>query len=111
VFRRVYRHGDVDAAFARAAVVLRERFTHARCAAVPMEPRGVLADWDGDTLTVWASTQVPSPLRSVLAASLGLPETRVRVIAPDVGGGFGLKTHVFPRSWRWRRPRGSSGGP
>jgi len=96
VFRRVYRHGDVDAAFARAAVVLRERFTHARCAAVPMEPRGVLADWDGDTLTVWASTQVPSPLRSVLAASLGLPETRVRVIAPDVGGGFGLKTHVFP---------------
>ena len=96
VFRRAYRHGDVDAAFAGAAIVLRERFTHARCAAVPMEPRGVLADWDGDTLTVWSSTQVPSPLRAVLAASLALPETRVRVIAPDVGGGFGLKTHVFP---------------
>ena len=96
VFRRVHRHGDVDAAFARAAVVLRERFTHARCAAVPMEPRGVLADWDGETLTVWASTQVPSALRATLAASLRLDETRVRVIAPDVGGGFGLKTHVFP---------------
>jgi len=45
---------------------------------------------------VWSSTQVPSPLRAALAASLALPETRVRVIAPDVGGGFGLKTHVFP---------------
>jgi aerobic carbon-monoxide dehydrogenase large subunit len=96
VFRRAHRRGDVDAAFRGAAVVIRERFTHARCAAVPLEPRGVLADWDGDTLTVWASTQVPSMLRSALAASLALPETRVRVIAPDVGGGFGLKTHVFP---------------
>ncbi|HEU5193213.1 MAG TPA: molybdopterin cofactor-binding domain-containing protein, partial [Methylomirabilota bacterium] len=96
VFRRPYRHGDVDAVFARAAVVLREQFTHGRCAAAPMEPRGVLADWDGESLTVWSSTQVPSALRSALAESLGLPETRVRVIAPDVGGGFGLKTHVFP---------------
>jgi carbon-monoxide dehydrogenase large subunit len=96
VFRRAYRHGDVDAVFRSAAVVLRERFTHERCAAVPLEPRGVLADWDGEALTVWASTQVPSALRSALAASLGLEETRVRVIAPDVGGGFGLKTHIFP---------------
>jgi aerobic carbon-monoxide dehydrogenase large subunit len=63
---------------------------------VPLEPRGVLADWDGESLTVWASTQVPSVLRSTLAAALGLPETRVRVLAPDVGGAFGLKTHVLP---------------
>ena len=96
VFRRAYRHGDVDAVFAGAATVLRERFSHGRCAAAPLEPRGVLADWDGDTLTVWASTQIPSVLRSALAAALGLAETRVRVVAPDVGGGFGLKTHVFP---------------
>jgi aerobic carbon-monoxide dehydrogenase large subunit len=96
IFRRAYRQGDVDAVFARAPVVLRERFSHGRCAAVPLEPRGVAADWDGDTLTVWASTQVPSALRSALAANLGLDETRVRVIAPDVGGGFGLKTHIFP---------------
>jgi carbon-monoxide dehydrogenase large subunit len=96
VFRRPYRYGDVDAVFARAAVVVRERFTHGRCVAAPMEPRGVLADWDGDALTVWSSTQVPSALRSTLAESLGLPETRVRVVAPDVGGGFGLKTHIFP---------------
>jgi carbon-monoxide dehydrogenase large subunit len=96
VFRRAYRHGDVEAAFAAAPVVLGERFTHGRCLAAPLEPRGVVADWDGDVLTVWSSTQVPSMLRSALAAHLGLGETGVRVLVPDVGGGFGLKTHVFP---------------
>jgi carbon-monoxide dehydrogenase large subunit len=96
LFRRVYRHGDVDAAFARAPVVLGERFTHGRCAAVPLEPRGAIADWDGETLTLWASTQVPTILRTALAAALGLAATRVRVVVPDVGGGFGLKVHVFP---------------
>jgi aerobic carbon-monoxide dehydrogenase large subunit len=96
LFRREARRGDVDAVFAAAPVVLRERFTHGRLAAVPLEPRGVLADWDGESLTVWASTQVPSVLRSTLAAVLGLPEPRVRVLAPDVGGAFGLKTHVLP---------------
>jgi aerobic carbon-monoxide dehydrogenase large subunit len=96
LFRRSSRRGDVDTIFAAAPVVLAERFTHGRLAAMPMEPRGIVADWDGDTLTGWASTQVPSLLRSTLAASLGLDETRIRVIAPDVGGAFGLKTHVFP---------------
>jgi carbon-monoxide dehydrogenase large subunit len=96
LFRRAYRRGDVDGVFAGAAVVLRERFTHGRCAAVPLEPRGVVADWDGETLTVWASTQTPSILRGALAAALGLAATRVRVVVPDVGGGFGLKVHVFP---------------
>ena len=94
--RREARRGDVDAVFAATPLVLRERFTHGRLAAVPLEPRGVLADWDGESLTVWASTQIPSVLRSTLAAALGLPETRVRVVAPDVGGAFGLKTHVLP---------------
>jgi carbon-monoxide dehydrogenase large subunit len=93
--RRGGRRGDVEGAFARAPLVLRERFTHGRVAAAPMEPRGVVADWDGDALTVWASTQIPSVLRSTLASALGLDEPRVRVLAPDVGGGFGLKTHVF----------------
>ena len=96
LFRRGWRHGDVDAVFAAAPIVLRERFTHGRLAAAPMEPRGVLADWDGEALTVWASTQIPSILRSALATALGLQETRIRVVAPDVGGAFGLKTHVFP---------------
>ncbi|MBI4269896.1 MAG: xanthine dehydrogenase family protein [Candidatus Rokubacteria bacterium] len=96
LFRRVFRQGDVDGAFARAAYVLRETFEHGRCAPSPLEPRGVLADWDGETLTVWASTQTPSILREALARTLGLAEPRVRVVSPDVGGGFGLKMHVFP---------------
>jgi carbon-monoxide dehydrogenase large subunit len=96
LFRRAHRHGDVDGVFAGAAIVLSERFTHGRCAAVPLEPRGVVADWDGESLTVWASTQTPSILRGALAAALGLDATRVRVVVPDVGGGFGLKMHVFP---------------
>ena len=96
LFRRSHVSGDVDGAFARAAVTIRETFTHGRVTASPLEPRGVVAAWDGDTLTVWASSQTPSLLRSVLAAALALPETRVRVVTPDVGGGFGMKMHVFP---------------
>jgi aerobic carbon-monoxide dehydrogenase large subunit len=96
LFQRAYSRGDVDAVFARASIVLRERFTHGRCAAVPLEARGIVADWDGESLTVWASTQTPSILRGALTAALGLPATRVRVVVPDVGGGFGLKVHVFP---------------
>jgi carbon-monoxide dehydrogenase large subunit len=96
LFRRALRQGDVAAAFARAPVVLTETFEHARCTASPLEPRGMLADWDGETLTVWSSTQIPSSVQAALARALDLPETRVRVLAPDVGGGFGLKTHVFP---------------
>ena len=82
--------------FAAAPLTFTETFTHGRCAAVPMEPRGAIADWDGDSLTVWASTQTPSILRTALAGALGLTLSRVRVIVPDVGGGFGLKVHVFP---------------
>ncbi|MGH7392234.1 MAG: xanthine dehydrogenase family protein molybdopterin-binding subunit, partial [Candidatus Rokuibacteriota bacterium] len=96
IFHRTWRQGDVERAFATAAVVVGETFTHGRVAPSPMEPRGVVADWDGETLTAWASTQTPWILRSALAASLGLDEARVRVIVPDVGGGFGLKVHVFP---------------
>jgi carbon-monoxide dehydrogenase large subunit len=96
LFRRSHRAGDVDGAFANAPLALRETFEHARCAPSPLEPRAIIADWDGETLTVWASTQTPSIMLTALASSLGLPETRIRVVAPDVGGAFGLKTHVFP---------------
>jgi len=66
--------------------------------ALPLEGRGVVASWDGATqsLTVWASTQMPHVLRAEVARVLGIGETAVRVIATDVGGGFGLKAHVFP---------------
>ncbi len=88
--------GEVDRAFAAAAVVLRESFTHARCSAAPMEPRGIVAEWEGEQLTVWSGTQIPFVLRSALASALALSESRVRVIVPDTGGGFGQKMHVWP---------------
>jgi carbon-monoxide dehydrogenase large subunit len=96
LFRRGFASGDVDRAFAGAAIVVRETFEHARCAPSPLEPRGVVADWDGQTLTVWASSQTPYLLRTALARALGLDDMRVRVVVPDVGGGFGLKMQVFP---------------
>ncbi|MGE3913611.1 MAG: xanthine dehydrogenase family protein molybdopterin-binding subunit, partial [Chloroflexota bacterium] len=92
--RRVY--GDVDGAFARAAHRVTTTARHHRIAGVPMEPRGLLVRPEADGgLMVWASTQAPHRLRSSLAAGLGLAEDRIRVIAPDVGGGFGLKGSMY----------------
>jgi len=90
--------GDVAAAFRDAHVVVAERFRTGRHMALPLEGRGVVASWDGATesLTVWASTQMPHVLRAEIARVIGIGETAVRVIATDVGGGFGLKAHVFP---------------
>lgn len=90
--------GDPDAAFAAADHTLSFTFTTQRYAAVPMETRAVVASYDvyEDMLTVWDSTQVPHLARTCISDRLGHPEHRVRVIAPDVGGGFGLKCVVFP---------------
>ena len=96
LFERRHRHGDVERAFAAAAVVVRETFHHARLSASPLEPRGVIARWEGDALTVWTGTQVPHIVRAALAQAFGLAERQVRVIVPDTGGGFGQKMHVMP---------------
>jgi carbon-monoxide dehydrogenase large subunit len=90
--------GDIDTAMARAPHRLSRRFYHHRYAAVPMECRGVISAHDprNDTLTIWSSTQVVHWVRREAASLLGLPEARVRCIAPDVGGGFGGKGHVYP---------------
>jgi carbon-monoxide dehydrogenase large subunit len=96
LFQREWQRGEVEGIFAAAPLVLRERFSHGRLAPVPLEARAMMADWDGVTLTVWASTQSPSVLRSALATALDLSESRLRVVVPDVGGGFGLKVHIFP---------------
>jgi carbon-monoxide dehydrogenase large subunit len=85
------RAGDPERAFAAAARVVAVEVRQARLAGVPLEPRGVAAQWDGAGLTVWSSTQVPHRIRDELARLLGLPVEGVRVIAPDVGGGFGVK--------------------
>ena len=89
--------GDPDGVFAQAQHVIRETFTMERGAAMAMECRGVLARWESHegALTCWISTQGPIPIRNGLAAIFHLPEHKVRVIAPDVGGGFGPKIMLF----------------
>ena len=90
--------GDVTRGFAQAHVVVEARLSVPRVAAMPIEPRGVVAQPDAPDgrLTVWASTQMPFAVRAAVAAALDLAEEQVRVIAPDVGGGFGAKGHVYP---------------
>jgi carbon-monoxide dehydrogenase large subunit len=88
------RGGDVEAAFARSDVqIVKGRFNNPRVLPVPMETRGAAARYDPGTggLTFWASTQFPHAMRTRMAEMLGLAENDVRVIAPDVGGGFGAK--------------------
>ena len=74
------------------------RFVHHRYAAMPMETRGVVAEYDRrtDTLTVWSSTQIVHWVRREISTALDMPEESIRCIAPDVGGGFGGKGHVYP---------------
>ena len=90
--------GEVAKAFHVADCVVSERLTTGRHMALPMETRGCVVSFERgtDTLTVWSSTQVPHMLRSHLALVLDFPEHHIRVIAPDVGGGFGQKGHLFP---------------
>jgi carbon-monoxide dehydrogenase large subunit len=90
--------GDVDGALARAPRRLQRRFYHHRYAAMPMECRGVvgLHDPRTDSVTIWSGTQVVHWVRREAATVLKLPEARVRCIALDVGGGFGVKGHVYP---------------
>jgi aerobic carbon-monoxide dehydrogenase large subunit len=98
LLRARYERGNVEEALARAPVRFRETFRHARCSSSPLEGRGVLASFDplDGTLTVWASTQSPHLLRTGLATALDVPESRLRVLCPSVGGGFGPKMHLYP---------------
>jgi carbon-monoxide dehydrogenase large subunit len=96
IFREQKEFGDVDAAFAEAAVVVERTFRSPRYSAAPMENRGVLAIPGADGLVVWSSTQIPHILEESIVEVLGLQEGSVRVRCPDIGGGFGQKAHVFP---------------
>jgi len=90
--------GDVDAAFAGAAHVFAKRFRSGRSTAAPLEPRGVIADFEPTSgrLQLWCSSQMPHLLRTFIGPLLKIPEGKITVTAPDVGGGFGLKSHLFP---------------
>jgi carbon-monoxide dehydrogenase large subunit len=89
--------GDVEAAFRQADARVRERFVIPRYVGMPIETRGVVAQWDArdGALTTWNGTQVVHFVQQGLVAALGLPPHKIRVIAPDVGGGFGTKANGY----------------
>ncbi|HXI61587.1 MAG TPA: xanthine dehydrogenase family protein molybdopterin-binding subunit, partial [Pyrinomonadaceae bacterium] len=89
--------GDIDAALKSADKIVSQKMVHQRLAPIAMEPRGVLARYfpGEEELTVWSSTQIPHLLRTQLALMIGIPENKLRVITPEVGGGFGSKLNVY----------------
>ena len=95
---RRFERGDVDGALRGAAAVVERAFRTNRQCAAPMEGRAGVAEWNAvdGTLTLWSGTQVPHLARHLLGDLLRLPENRVRVVAPDVGGGFGVKAVLYP---------------
>lgn len=90
--------GNVEGAFANADVVVRQVLRIGRCSPQPLEPRGIAAKWDPDReeLLIYDATQSPHIMRRFLADILGLSEERIRLIAPDIGGGFGGKNRLYP---------------
>ena len=88
--------GDIKAAFAADSVTAKIRLTTSRVVGAAMEPRTVTATYEDGGVKVWTSTQNVFGVRSTIASILGLPESKVRVLAEDVGGGFGVKGSVFP---------------
>jgi carbon-monoxide dehydrogenase large subunit len=96
-YRLTSGEGDIEAALAEADHIIKQRIVHQRLAPVAMEPRGVLARYlpGEQELTIWSSTQIPHLLRTQLALMIGMPENRLRVITPEVGGGFGSKLNVY----------------
>ena len=89
--------GDIEAALKSADRIVSQKMIHQRLAPIAMEPRGVLARYfpGEEELTVWSSTQIPHLLRTQLAIMIGIPENKLRVITPEVGGGFGSKLNVY----------------
>jgi aerobic carbon-monoxide dehydrogenase large subunit len=93
--------GDIEAAFRDAEVVVKQRLVNQRLAPVSIEPRGIVAQYNKamNELTIWSSTQTPHLTKHHVAEMLGIPEHNVRVIAPDVGGGFGSKLNILPEDF------------
>ncbi|MFN8185477.1 MAG: xanthine dehydrogenase family protein molybdopterin-binding subunit [Gaiellales bacterium] len=102
--------GDADAAMATADVVVKGRYVSDCSQGVPIEPRAVIAQWTGDKVTIWTSSQVPYAARGGVATVLEIPESHVRIIVPLLGGGFGAKCdfhfegHVAALARAARRP-------
>jgi CO/xanthine dehydrogenase Mo-binding subunit len=102
--------GDVDQGLADADVVVHSRYVADGCHAAPIEPRAVVAQWEGNKVTIWTSTQVPFDARAGVCETLELPANRVRIIVPHLGGGFGGKcgfhyeAHVAALARATKRP-------
>ena len=96
-WRRNADFGDIEAAYAEADHIVEETYVFARHTGVCVEPRAILADWNPGEgqLTVWHNNQCPHMIQNILATHFRLDEHRVRVIAPDVGGSFGIKVHTY----------------
>lgn len=96
-FTANFQSGDATAGFAAAAFTVERHFTFGRHTAVTLEPRGIVADFETATraLTIYQSHQAPHQLQDIYAVQLGIPEHKVRVICPDVGGGFGIKLALY----------------
>ncbi|GAC1406220.1 MAG: molybdopterin-dependent oxidoreductase [Candidatus Velthaea sp.] len=96
-FRMPFSAGDPAKAFAEADEVIKQRIVNQRVAPVPIEPRSMVANWDAgmQALTIYSATQIPHLLRTQLSVILGVPENKLRAIAPEVGGGFGAKLNVY----------------
>jgi aerobic carbon-monoxide dehydrogenase large subunit len=93
-FEWIFANGDLDAAFRDSPVVIERNYRQQRLIPSAMEPRAVVASCVGGEFTLWSATQIPHVLRVMLALVTGVPEQNIRVIAPDVGGGFGSKLQV-----------------
>ena len=87
--------GDVDSAFKKASKIVKSEFLNQRLSPAPLETRACIASYTGDYLTLWISTQGPFQVRSDISDILKIPENKVRVIAPEVGGGFGAKLSLY----------------
>jgi carbon-monoxide dehydrogenase large subunit len=96
-YRFTSGEGDIEAALKSADHIVTQRMVHQRLAPIAMEGRGVLARYfpGEEELTIWSSTQIPHLLRTQLALMIGIPENKLRVITPEVGGGFGSKLNVY----------------
>jgi len=95
VFTYPVKGGDIDKAFRDAEATVKLRIVNQRLIPNAMEPRSVVAKFEAGELTVWTSTQIPHFVQLILSVNLGLSQNKVRVIAPDVGGGFGSKLQVY----------------
>src|SRR5256885_1191506 len=96
-FTHQLKNGDVEAAFKKADCTVKQRMMTQRLPPIAMDPRAVVAKYlpGKNRLTVWSSTKIPHLLKTQISLFVGLPETAVRVIAPEVGGGFGSKLNVY----------------